>query len=247
MKEDNKSKKNTGAGFYIALCCCVAAMGIVGFVNSTKNQTTEEVIEDEFMHEIERVVLPEATDTPAVEASANKTVDENATVKPQKQDVDADVIEYGEDESFYEGEVVQSITMADKPEFIMPVNGEICRGFSGDNLVYDEVMGDYRTHDGIDIKAQPDTDVIASADGVIESVYVDTIGNAVIINHSNGYKTKYANLDDIENLKEGMELKAGDFIAHVGAYMYGEHTTEPHIHFEIIQNGQVCDPEEYIK
>ena len=156
-------------------------------------------------------------------------------------------IEYGEDESFYEGDVVQSVTIADKPEFIIPVKGEICNEFSGDKLVYDAVMGDWRTHDGIDINAQPDTDVVASADGIIERVYEDTIGKAVIINHGNGYKTKYANLDDIENIKEGMELKAGDFIAHVGSYMHGEHTTEPHIHFEIIQNDLPCDPAEYIK
>lgn len=254
--KDDKKKKNTGAGFYIALCCCVAAMGIVGFVNSQKT------IEEPVPMPTEYVAMtPTITLNPLVEeddgeevqdVSAPKIIEEKNEVSDNTDkisvvDENTDVIELGEDEEFYDGEVVPSITIADKPRFIMPVDGEICNGFSGDKLIYDSVMGDFRTHNGIDIKAEPDTDVVAAADGVIESVYVDTVGNAIIIDHGNGYKTKYANLDDIQNLESGMELSEGDFIAHVGTYAYGESTTEPHIHFEIIRDDEYCNPEDFLE
>ena len=108
-------------------------------------------------------------------------------------------------------------------------------------------MGDFRTHNGIDILADADKDVVASASGVVESIFDDTLGKTIVINHKNGYKTRYSNLDDTENLSEGMELNQGDFIAHVGTYAFGENTTEPHIHFEISLNDEAVNPEEYIK
>ncbi len=246
--KDNKNKKNTGAGFYLALCCCVAAMGIVGFVNSQKeNDDPGLPVPDTNKVEMPVITLAPKPVTETVEAQAPKLVEEKKEEKKEQNAEDMEVIETGENIEFYEGDVLEAISPADIPEFLMPVKGEICKGFSGDTLYYDGVMGDFRTHDGIDILAPADTNVVASADGVIEEVYVDTKGKAVIVNHNNGYRTKYVNLDDIENLQVGMELKAGDFIAHVGTYSYGENTTEPHLHFEILLDGKCINPEEYIK
>ncbi len=246
--KDNKNKKNGGAGFYLALCCCVAAMGIVGFVNSQKEN-------DDYglpISNVEKAEMPVITLAPEpaeeiVEAEAPKLVEEKSEEEGKSEEKEPEIIETGESVEFYEGDVLEAISPAEVPKFSMPAQGEICKGFSGDALYYDSVMGDFRTHDGIDILAPADADVVAAADGVIENVYVDTIGKAVVINHNNGYRTKYANLDDIENLKVGMELKAGDFIAHVGTYAYGENTTEPHLHFEILLDEKCVNPEEYIK
>ena len=245
--KDNKNKKNTGAGFYLALCCCVAAMGIVGFVNSQKEKIAEPFpITDVKKPEMPVITLAPEPAENVVEAKASKVVEEEET-KEKVSIEDAEIIETGENVEFYEGDVLEAISPAELPKFKMPLKGEVGTGFSGDTLYYDSVMGDFRTHDGIDILAPADTNVVAAADGVIEDVYIDTIGKAVIINHNNGYKTKYANLDDIENLNVGMELKEGDFIAHVGTYSFGENTTEPHLHFEILLDGKCVNPEEYIK
>ncbi len=45
--------------------------------------------------------------------------------------------------------------------FVRPVTGEVLREFSGDELVYDRTMGDWRTHNGTDFLA---------ADGALVSV-----------------------------------------------------------------------------
>lgn len=266
LEDKKKKKNNTGAGFYIALCCCVAAIGIVGFVNTKRRQAQEELPAPT----ARSMQLPTITISPdlkpesspaddIIEAQAPKLAEESPesappasaapakTKAPKAAAEEPDVIESGEDLSFYEGDVVESISIAQQPRFIIPAKGEICCGFSGSTLYYDSVMGDFRTHNGIDIKADSDSDVVAAYDGVIESVYTDTLGKTIILDHGNGFKTKYSNLDDIENLSEGMELKQGSFIAHVGSYAFGENTTEPHLHFEIIKDGEFVNPEDYFE
>ena len=247
------NKKKTGAGFYIALCCCVAAMGIVGFVNNQKEKAQKQMetepvdIGDSFPV----IELPEESEAPVVEVRAEKVAEPKSAEKktePEEKDIfeNADVIEAGENPEFYDGAVIESVSIKDTPVFTLPVEGEICHKFTGDELYYDDVMGDYRTHNGIDIKADVDSNVICSGDGVIENVYEGTLGKTVVINHNNGYYTTYANLDDIGNLKPGMNVKEGDFLAHVGNYAFGEQTTEPHIHFEIIRDDEYLNPEEFI-
>lgn len=267
LENKKKKKNNTGAGFYIALCCCVAAIGIVGFVNTRRRQASEELPAPT----ARSMQLPTITISPdlkpeskpvndSIEAQAPKLEEESDTSDaapasaapvhtkaPAAATEEPDVIESGEDLSFYDGNVVESISIAQQPKFIMPADGEICCGFSGSTLYYDSVMGDFRTHNGIDIKAASDSNVVAAYDGKIESVYTDTLGKTVLLDHGNGFKTKYSNLDDIDNLSEGMELKQGDFIAHVGSYAFGENTTEPHLHFEIIKDGEFVNPEDYFE
>ncbi len=266
---DNKNKKNSNGGFYIALCCCVAAIGIVGFVNTRKNtdtantavpaptqpsytehsimptlpplpETAEEVAKS--VTDAEETAVETETEEPEVTPSPEPEKTEPADAAAEE----TDVIESGENLDFYDGPVVESVSVAESPQFAMPAEGEICCGFSGSTLYYDSVMGDFRTHNGIDILAPADSDVTAAYDGTITDVYEDVLGKTVVVDHHNGFMTKYSNLDDISNLKPGTELKKGDFIAHVGTYALGENTTEPHLHFEIILNGEFVDPEEYI-
>ena len=249
IMKDNKKK--TGAGFYIALCCCVAALGIVGFVNTQKEKAEEYANSEtkDIADSFPVITLPEESTPPVVEVQAEKVVEpETETNEAEEKDIfeNADVIEAGENPEFYDGAVVESVSIKDTPVFTFPVEGEICHKFTGDELYYDEVTGDYRTHNGIDIKAEIDSDVICSSDGIIENVYEGTLGKTVVINHNNGYYTTYANLDDIESLKPGMEVKEGDFLAHVGNYAFGEQTTEPHIHFEILRDDEYLNPEEFI-
>ena len=57
-----------------------------------------------------------------------------------------------------------------EPVFIKPVEGEIIREFAKDKLVYSETLGEWITHNGIDIKADKTTVVKASAEGKVSSI-----------------------------------------------------------------------------
>lgn len=254
MKE---KKKNNNVGFYIALCCCVGIIGIVGYfadreeqeiadLNPTKPPITTIKPTPKPTQKAEDIV-PVPTLSPTVTPKQTEALPASVTVEEEIDfETDIDVLEKGEPEEFYEGETVESVSINSDPDFILPAEGQICEKFSGESLIYNKAMGDWRTHNGIDIKTEDNAEIIVSADGIIEEIYTDYLGNTVVIDHKNGFKTKYSNLDNTENLTIGVKMKQGDFLAKVGNHKLGENTTDPHLHFEIIKDDVFVNPEEYI-
>ncbi len=98
-------------------------------------------------------------------------------------------------------------------------------------------------HPALDFAAQKGTEVIAVAAGEILSVYYDEIyGNVIMIDHLNEYATLYAHLATI--FFEGKStVEKGETIALVGNT---GNSSAPHLHYEILLDGNNVDPEEYI-
>lgn len=134
------------------------------------------------------------------------------------------------------------------PVFVKPVEGEIIREFAKEKLVYSETLQEWITHNGIDIKADKTTVVKASANGKISSIKNDPrYGLTVTIEHDNGFKTIYANLLTAEFVTEGEAVQAGQTIGTVGNTATFEILDEPHLHFEIIKDGEYVDGSIYLK
>ena len=132
--------------------------------------------------------------------------------------------------------------------FIKPVDGEISKDFAKDTLLYSETLEEWTTHLGVDIKAEKTTVVKAAADGKVKSIKTDPrFGLSVIIEHSSGYETLYANLLTAEFVKVGEEVKAGSAIGTVGNTATFEIADSSHLHFEIMKNGENIDPNLYIE
>ena len=95
-------------------------------------------------------------------------------------------------------------------------------------------------HNGIDIEASLGTHVQSTADGVVIIARKTRCGygNEVVIRHSDNYETRYAHLDFI-TVKVGQTVKRGTFIGTVGVTGL---TTGPHLHYEILKNGNFLDP-----
>lgn len=133
-------------------------------------------------------------------------------------------------------------------KFTKPVEGEISKQYAKDNLVYSATLEEWTTHLGIDIKADKTSVVKASADGKIKSIKNDPrYGLSIIIEHQNGYETLYSNLLTSEFVEVGEEVKQGQSIGTVGNTATFEILDEPHLHFEITKDGEVLDPNEFIK
>lgn len=130
---------------------------------------------------------------------------------------------------------------------IMPVNGEIINTFSGGELVKSETLGVWKTHDGVDIKADKGTAVKAMNKGVVTKVWEDTLwGYCVIIDHGNGIVGHYYSLTSAVAVAEGDEVNSGDIIGYVGDSAVVENTEGAHLHFGLKQNGEWIDPISYI-
>ncbi|MFZ5816754.1 MAG: peptidoglycan DD-metalloendopeptidase family protein [Bacillota bacterium] len=100
-----------------------------------------------------------------------------------------------------------------------------------------------RQHKGIDLAANHGDQIRASRDGqVVTAGVVPGYGETVILAHSDGSRTLYAHCSRLL-VKPGERVKQGEAIALVGST---GHSTGPHLHFEIIVNGQPADPLLYL-
>lgn len=100
--------------------------------------------------------------------------------------------------------------------------------------------GGYTGHEGIDMAARYGSKVKAAEDGVVISVSYSnySYGNCILIQHEEGYVTRYAHLSRI-NVSEGETVSKGETIGKVGST---GNSTGPHLHFEVIHNGVPENP-----
>ncbi len=105
-------------------------------------------------------------------------------------------------------------------------------------------------HNGIDLTrgggGALGTPVIASKSGRVEVVQRSNsgYGNMVLINHGDGYKTRYAHMiSGSITVSVGEYVEAGQTIGKVGST---GNSTGPHLHFEVIRNGETQNPKNYI-
>ncbi|MDD3763191.1 MAG: M23 family metallopeptidase [Nevskiales bacterium] len=108
----------------------------------------------------------------------------------------------------------------------------------------DPFSGRLTRHMGIDFAGKSGSDVLAVAAGIVaEAGPHDGYGNLVEINHGNGYATRYGHNSEIL-VKPGDKVAKGQAIAKMGST---GRSTGPHVHFEVLYNGVLVNPEQYIR
>jgi murein DD-endopeptidase MepM/ murein hydrolase activator NlpD len=95
-------------------------------------------------------------------------------------------------------------------------------------------------HNGLDLIAPAGEPVHAVADGVVKEVIKSRkgLGNVVVVDHGNGYVTRYAHLADIE-VRKGRKVKRGTRLGYVGV---SGNSFAPHLHYEVLRDTLVMDP-----
>ena len=103
----------------------------------------------------------------------------------------------------------------------------------------DPITGVVKTHGGTDIAAAMGTPILAAADGTVVVASYDASGYGfyVKIQHDGTYATLYGHCA-VLHVTAGQKVKQGQVIAEVGST---GHSTGPHCHFEVIQNGVRVD------
>ena len=122
-----------------------------------------------------------------------------------------------------------------------PVDAEPAAAFSGDELVYNETLGDWRTHNGADYAAAQGAAVTPVQPGKITHVSEDALwGGVVEITDAGGLVWRYCGLADPQ-VETGDEVSAADTLGKVGAVPAEAHA-EAHVHLECLQDGVYRDP-----
>lgn len=121
------------------------------------------------------------------------------------------------------------------------VNGKRISSYYGYRI--HPITGRRRFHEGIDIAANHGNNVYAYTDGrVVEAGWNGGYGYCILLDHGNGLKTRYAHLSKIY-ARIGQRIQTG---ARIGAIGSTGNSTGPHLHFEVIKNGQTKNPLNYI-
>jgi len=129
---------------------------------------------------------------------------------------------------------------------VLPVDGKIFAAFSGDELVYNKTMGDWRTHNGIDIRASAGTAVKAGCSGTVENVYNDGMLGYVVEIKGEDFTLRCCGLDKNILVNKGDRVTQNQPIGTVGEIPL-ELADESHIHLEVLKDGQYKNPDKYLE
>ena len=130
--------------------------------------------------------------------------------------------------------------------FVMPPMNNPLEGFSFAQTgasVGDKINPFYKVkmrHNGLDLISPAGEPVYAAADAVVADVVKSRkgLGNVIVLDHGNGYKTRYAHLADME-VRKGMKVKKGKRLGYVGV---SGNSFAPHLHYEVLRDTLVMDP-----
>ena len=227
--EESKHGGEMGkAGFITIIVLCLLAIGAVSYFaisgvktkvdKNNKNGSSNKAYSSDESSYNSSITEPK-TDVPEVSSSVNKT----------------------ESEIPYDDASNTNKKSAKKQTYILPVNGNVSKGYSDTALQYSATYGDMRLHTGIDILCKTGTDVKSCADGTVVSVEESaTLGRVITVEHSGDITVKYCGFESV-NVKESDTVKCGDVLGTSGT-VPSEANDQPHIHIELYQSGELTSP-----
>ena len=228
-----------GKGFYIVLFLCVAVIGVSAYFLFTGNKTNVDELSVP-KSEIAQAIEP-ANDDP--EMAAPPELAEEPTSDEAQDETLENATSNEETGSWTEQQTETAVTA----QYIWPLEGEIDVPYSVAALIYNKKLGDWRTHDGVDIAAPLGTQVLAACAGQVESVTSDDMGGmTVVIEHAGGLRSIYSNLASIPTVYEGDNVNTGEVIGAVGVTAPGETKENPHLCFKMTLDGQSVNPADYL-
>lgn len=244
---DYLNKIIKGKGFYVALGVCVlgavfsAYVAVQKTINAIENQDfsiAEEQNSDLGFPDLKEAQKP----LEEIEKDGNKT-----SKQSEEQQKSSSQSSSSQNSKTYAEPPTQSST-PQKFSCISPIpKGKISEGFSSGELVKNKTLGDWRTHNGIDLNCDEGADVLCCADGVVGSIYKDELwGTCVEVKHNNKVVSIYRGIEADKSLKTGEEIKQGSVVGTVNQIPC-EMLSDSHLHFEIKQDDKFINPADFLK
>ncbi len=257
----NENRKKYGnLSFYLVLALCAVMIGVSCWFAYTQTADNLTIRLDSALDSANDAAakLPETGISPIPQETAMTSAREAAYV-PQTVSIQPEA-DAAQDAELQEAAVIQPETHAestgetttetvpaDAPA-AYPIVGEVIGSFSNGELVKSATTGVWQTHNGIDIAAAAGDEVRAMADGVVEAVEEDPLwGVSVTIDHQNGVRSRYCNLNAGLAVNTGDSVTCGMVIGAVGSTADMESALPSHLHFEVMQGASYVDPAAYIQ
>ncbi len=224
-KSSKFTKAITSTGFVTMIACLLIAVGAIGWFALSHNNSVSEAPSD----------ISSGQSYPDTDNSYNSKV-EVPIEEPQEpvNDSVSDVPYTEEDEPIVE-------PIEEKATFVLPITGNISKGYSDTALQYSATYGDMRLHTGVDILCEKGSDIKSSGSGNVKSVTDDAnFGRVITIEYDENITVKYSGMGSV-NVKDGDKVATGDIIGTSGE-IPSECADNPHIHIEVFVNGECTSP-----
>ena len=243
-----KNKNKLSKGYYVLLVgMFILGIGSVTLATKTYNLVNQEdyqvfnsIDNDETINAVNQ-----ASQDSNVETQSNETSNKDTITDVEKKETE--VVNNSNTVTSKNTEKKNTSTNTQvqvKPlEFSKPVEGEILKVYSVDKVIYSKTLELWKTHDGIDIKAAEGEYIKSIERGTVEKVYEDSFyGITIVIDHGQGYKSSYSNLDKDTLVNEKQTIIKGQKIGKIGKTAIGEIKDESHLHFMLFKDGVSQDP-----
>lgn len=237
LKRSGLSSFLTGKGFYIALCVSIVVVSAAAYfvINATRDNLNEQnninISSDTGSNEwgfSGTEVDTSQSDVPKESSSSSEAPAVSSESEPESQSANAPA---------------ESASQTFSNTFVMPLKGDILNAFSNGKPVKSKTLNDWRTHDGVDIKAAIATPVKSASDGIVTAIDEDPMwGVTITIDHGNGYQTMYMGLNVNVSVKKDQQVEIGTVLGSVGETAEIEIAEEPHLHFAMKKDGEWIDP-----
>lgn len=253
-----------GKGFYLVVLLCVAVVGFSGWYLATQvGQSADDTVD--------AVTASGAIDATDAEVSGDMPGDEVGAPVSGRTEIKVPTVtspapsqspevteptpateptpstEPEEDKPAQTQNAAGGMTTPVPLVYTWPVKGTVLTAHSADELVYNETMGDWRVHPGLDIAADAGTNVLATAAGTVTAIDAhDLMGTTVVIDHGEGMVSCYANLQSVPAVGVGDKVYTGTVIGAVGSTAIAESAMAGHLHFELMKDGVSVQPLDYL-
>lgn len=128
-----------------------------------------------------------------------------------------------------------------------PIMGNIVMPFSMEKTIYHPTLAEYRTSNKISINGTIGQQVKVTESGVVESIIqTPEMGNVVVINHGDGWKTTYGQLQDKVLVKENQKVNKGDIIGGIGTPSKYSICLGEHLDLILTKDNNPIDPEIFL-
>lgn len=212
-------------GFAAALCVCMLCIGAATWLGLERLDSNIPVESD-----APRPTSSVQSVTPDDEQSA---VSSSAAVEDRGEPSDSTDTSAGE-------QTVQTAAPV-AGYFVMPLTGDIIKGYDAEKLQYSMTYKDWRLHTAVDIAGEKGCEVKAAGDGTISRIYADSgLGTVVEIDHGAGITALYASVESVQ-VNEGDAVEAGTVIGYLGITPC-EVVEQVHLHFEMLKDGNSISP-----
>lgn len=256
MKKTGLHKNPAGGkGVYLAIAVSAVAVGAVAWLATSG-----------LSDEVDPIMPPEqVASLPASEPTEQVTVSKDDVPKTENFVVsypasDSSVTAELNEEEPSDGDAVVTETQTEAPvessqaeetpltlNWASPVEGtSITNPYSNGELVKSRTLGEWRTHDGIDLAAAEGEAVKSAADGVVKDVRMDSRWGYVVEVEHGDVTAYYCGLSDAVKVQPGAEVKQGDVLGEVGNTSVVEASEEPHLHLGMKRESKWINPAEIL-